>query len=831
MAAADLDASAQRELAGCAVVAVGGYGRRELAPCSDVDLLFLRPDRPSPPVKAFVETVLPLLWDVGFEVGHSFRSVPECVAIALEDLHARNAMADARLLTGSEALFERFLAEMQASVYGNAKATEAFFREMRSQMVERLARHGEAVCMQEPNVKEGAGGLRDLHTVGWVGHARFGCKDVDRLFDAGLVTAAEHAQARRAYDFISRVRNEAHFQTSRRTDVLALDLQPALAAALGYEPRGGMEPSELFMRDYYRAAQELRRFTESFLLRTGAMTPPTPRFSFRRRARAVGPGGRFEVRDGVLFPKEAKGDFPESPDRLLAAFQVAQDLGVPLSDELKHLIHLNLRLVDRAFRSSRAAAEGFFALLGRPGRVGSTLRAMHETGFLGRYLPEIKRVALLVQHDHYHRYTVDEHTLRALEGLDELVEPPVAERERLSKALSEVRDPRRLALAVLLHDIGKGRGGGHVAKGARIARRIAERLGLDEEAVEDVVFLVQKHLVMSQVSQRRDLSDADLLQGFAETVGTLDRLNMLFVLTYADTNAVGPGAWNDWKATLLSELYAKTRSHFIGVPAPFSDAYRRFRLEEKVVSGLLPEYLSSDVEEFLEALPDRYLRVVTPDAIARHFRLVHELGSHTLLADWRTPTNGRHTVLSVCLHDAPGVLARLAGTLTGSGLDILSLDAFTRSDGVVLDVFRVSEPSFHPVPEERWGAIEADLVAALEGHHDVDEAVARRWAERPRRRKRKSPTPPVVRFEPPDSAGRSVIEVRADDEPGLVYRIARCLAELGLDISFAKIATEKNQALDVFYVTRADGSALEEDDQTRVEAALVAALTPQPTKA
>jgi [protein-PII] uridylyltransferase len=447
---------------------------------------------------------------------------------------------------------------------------------------------------------------------------------------------------------------------------------------------------------------------------------------------------------------------------------------------------------------------------------------MHETGFLGRYLPEFDRIAFIVQHDFYHKYTVDEHTLKALEGLDRVANEGLEDIVPFAKVFEEVKDLARLSLGILLHDIGKGHGGGHVPRGARIADGVCERLGLDVEASADVVFLVQKHLVMSQVSQRRDLSDEGLIAGFAETVSTLDRLNMLLLLTFADTNAVGPGVWNDWKAALLWELYSKTRAHFAEDRTAAGD--RRAHLEEKVVSRLLPEFLKSDVESYLALYPDRYLRASSPEAIARHFRMTRELGGRSLAADWRSASDARHTVLTVCARDAPGLLARLAGTLTGHGLDILSVDAFTRSDGVILDTFKVCEAGGQPVRTERWPKIEADLVAAVEGRHDVDAAVVRARERMGRRPRRRPPAIPAVTFDAGASLRSTVVEVRADDEPGLVYKIARTLAQLGLNISLAKIATEKSQALDVFYVTDADGQVLPAEEHGRIEDGLLTAL-------
>ncbi len=826
MAAAEFGPSLKEDLSGCAVVALGGYGRRELAPFSDVDILFLHPDRLSPAVKTFVEKALLLLWDIGLSVGHSFRSVAECLSMAQGDLPSRNAMSEARLVAGNGALFQRFVVELDSAVYGSRRATDSFLSAMRAEMEDRLARFGGAVCIQEPNVKESAGGLRDLHTVGWVGHARFGCRGIDSLLAQGYVSASEHATARKAYDFIARIRNEAHFATGRRTDLLTLDLQPVVAAGLGYSAKRDIAASELFMRDYYRRAQELRRFCENFLFRAGAGSVPARRLALRPKV--VGPRGRYEIRSGQLVPRSKTALVHDNPFRPLEIFEVAQEHGVRVSDELKLAVNESLRLVDRRFRSSPEASRAFLSLLRRPGRLVPTLRPMHETGFLGRFLPEFDRITFLVQHDFYHRYTVDEHTLKALEALDDVATSKHPEVAPFTRVLGEVVDPARLALGILLHDIGKGRGGGHVPRGARIAEGVCERLRLDEQEAADVLFLVQKHLVMSQVSQRRDLSDEGLIEGFAETVGTLDRLNMLLLLTFADNCAVGPGIWNDWKGALLWELYAKTREHLSGEHAAVSESDRRARLMEKVVEGLFPEFLRSDVEHHLSLFPERYLRAAPADSISRHFQLVQELGSRPLVADWRTASAARHTTLTVCTRDAPGLLARLAGTLTGHGLSILSLDAFTRTDGVVLDSFKVCEAAgLAPVRSERWPAIETDLVAAVEGRHDVDAAVARGRAKAPRRQRRRPPTRPVIQFETAAGQHATVIEVRADDEPGLVYRIAHTLSSLGLNIVLTKIATEKSQAFDVFYVTEADGSTLSPGTMSRVQEALSAVLDPE----
>ncbi|MGD2045804.1 MAG: [protein-PII] uridylyltransferase [Gemmatimonadota bacterium] len=833
MVADDLGPDVRSELAASTVIALGGYGRQELAPSSDVDLLFLHPGRMSRVAERFVEGVVPLLWDVGLKLGHSVRSVSECVDLAAEDLHVRNAAAEARLLLGSTELFNALQKELLSKVYRSPKANRRFYKAMRAEFIDRREKHGPVIGMLEPNVKEGAGGLRDLHTVIWVGLARYGARGLDGLMAAGVISPTDYGRMLRAYDFLLRVRNEAHFRTGRATDLITLELQPTLAKGLGYSDQGTAAASEIFMRDFYFRAQEIQRFADAFLRQAELTTPPAGILPLTRRMRAVGPERRYRIRGEELLPGPDGIDFEEAPLRLFEVFQVAQQHGVRVGAELKEMVHENLDLVDRGIRHSPEAARAFMALLSPLGRVAATLTEMHETGLLGRFLPEFRTLTFMVQHDYYHRYTVDQHTLKAIEALDDLALDDSLDlagaRASLRDALREVDDTARLVLAVLMHDVGKGQGSGHVVKGERLSKEVCRRLGLDAEASGDVTFLVSKHLVMSRVSQRRDLSDEDLLVGFAETVGTVDRLNMLYLLTFADMSGVAPGVWNEWKAVLLRDLHMRSRSILAGGGPAEEASRRRVRFEEKVLQDLMPEFLRSDVDEFLSHLPDRYMLSVPPDAIARHFEMIRELGTRPFVTDWRQSEKGPYTLFSVCVNDRPGLLASIAGALTGSGLDILSVDIFTRDDGIVLDWFKVSEAAMgssavQPVTESRFATIDADLGAALDGTLDLSSAVERQRARQVRRRRRRAATP-VVRFERPEVPnGRTVIEVKANDEPGLVYTIAATLADLGMNISLAKIATEKNQALDVFYVSNAHGASLSPGEEAAVERALIEAL-------
>ncbi|MGH2609887.1 MAG: HD domain-containing protein, partial [Tepidiformaceae bacterium] len=592
VAAAEADPSARLELAMCAVVALGGYGRRELAPYSDVDLLFLHSGRVSDGVRRFVERALQILWDAGLNVGHALRSSRESVALARTDLHARTSLIEARLVTGNASLFASLGREVEADLR-NPRANRDFFALMRAELEERHARWGRAVGLQEPNVKEGVGGLRDLHTMIWLGHALYGSRGLRELHREGRLGDADYMIARRAHGFLSRVRNEAHFATDRRADVLTLDLQPELANGLGYQARGGLLSSELFMREYYRRASQLFHLVTGFWLHHVPAAKPA-----RTRLRSG-----FEVQGGELFARDGlKG----GPISVLECVSVAQAEGVQLSGSLRHAVRERLHQVDVDFRTSRTASRAFLRLFDPPGRAAPALRELHETGFLGRLIPEFARVTFLVQHDHFHRYTVDEHTLTAIAALDEVARGAEGVPAAMTRVLAEVEDRTALYLGLLLHDIGKGRGSGHVARGVKIAQRIVRRLGLEAGTAADVVFLVGAHLEMSRLSQRRDVTEPGVAEAFASHVGTLDRLNQLMLLTYADHRGVGPGIWNDWKASLLWSLYGRTRPHL-----PGGERRRRPRDEgaalEVARRALQVEFPAAVVDNHFAQMPQRYL--------------------------------------------------------------------------------------------------------------------------------------------------------------------------------------------------------------------------------
>lgn len=809
----------------CAVVALGGYGRGELAPYSDLDILFLYPNHRALQTRRLVEQILRLLWDAGLTVGPSFRTVTDCVTAAHADPHLQTALVSTRLLAGNESIYDSLL---QALEKDRRKRADAYIAAILRERAARYAKFGATVCLQEPNVKESPGGIRDLHTALWVGYARYGCRTLDELRDHEVISEAERRTAARAANFLWRVRYAAHLSTRRKTERLALDLQTTLAREFGYKPGAYLLASERFMRDYYHHARELNLFAETLLARASESGRKASRRWGRRLSRTS--AEPLSISNGRVQLEGKAELLTSNPMLLFDAFALAQAADVPLSQTLRDAMRQSLPALDRNFRLSAEATRAFMKLLGRRGRGGYVLRLMHEIGFLARFVPEFGRISLLIQPDLYHHYTVDEHTLKAVEALDELYASQDKQRAHLRTVFDEIEDPSLLYLSIILHDIGKGRGRGHIPRGAKMAERVCKHLGLGELDAAKVVLMVNQHVAMAQLAQRRDLNEPHVVTDFAARMGTLDALNALLLLTYADLNAVAPGVWSEWKSTLLWELYRRARTVLTGTDAPPDETEKTARFKEQMAKALEGSLALSEVERHVALLPDRYVRVTRPAAAAIHLHLIKELKSDIFV--WRWTRYGREsTELTICTRDRHGLCADIAGALAAHGIEILSAELNTREDGIALDVFMLREAStHHAIDLQRYPAIERSLRKAIAGESDIA-AMVERWRTRNAPRKRNAVSHagprnlPQVGCDNEASQSSTLIEVHAVDEPGLAYKIASALAALGLDIVCAKIATEKSDALDVFYVTDGEGMKLSQSRMQSVQVSLAEMLS------
>jgi [protein-PII] uridylyltransferase len=777
------------------LVALGGYGRGELHPSSDVDLMLIHGGEVTPYVQRMAQEILYTLWDLGLRVGHACRSLADCLALARTDLPSRTSMQAARLLAGDRRLFATFQRTLDQEVY--RKDYGEFLRQTLAERDERYRKHGGSVYVQEPNVKESAGGLRDVHTALWLAFTKFGARSLKELEEKGLLTPKERGATDEALTFLWRVRNELHFLAGTKQDVLERELQARIAASFGYRDDALRLGVESFMRDYYGHARTIHRISARLITR--CQEGLSRRGTVGRRGRRAALADGLIVYDGRVHLAEA-GALQKDPARIMRVFWHAQQLGCELDADLERALEEAAPLLeDDAWRASPELRRVFLSILGAWGRVAETLRRMHDTGVLGAYLPEFSALTCLVQFDHYHRYTVDQHSLLAVEVLEGLAPGHGPESEELAQIIAELERPELLMMGVLLHDIGKALGPGHVAKGIPLIKAVTRRLNLDPDDAAAVEFLVQHHLVFAHGAERRDIDDPKTVERLAAIVRFPAWLTMLYLLTCADTRAVGPGVWNAWRGALFRELYVRTRTRLAGrYPKP----PRRAAVAHRIVQVLADGSYAGAAAAHLQGMSDRYVRRTSPQRMAAHLRLIDRLRDEPVATElFHYPDLGASDLV-VVTRDVPGLFSLIAGTLAAHGVNILSAEIETRADGIAVDTFHVNDAAGEAILEERrWDAVTADLGRALLGAESVESLFAARRAGRALAPQGAG----LVRVTVDNSLSdtHTVVEVKAPDRLGLLYLITRALARAGLNITTAKISTERDQALDIFYVTDA----------------------------
>ena len=787
-----------------AVVAVGGYARREMSLRSDVDLLFLHPGRVDPYVSRVSERLQYWLWDGGLPLGAATRTPRDSLALARRDLTVATALLDARFLVGDVDLFHEFREAVRRDVARDARGfVERLLRGWR----ERHEKFGDSLYLLQPNLKEGAGGLRDYHTAHWITCAAHpSVRGLADFLHFGLLTESEMAELRAGLDFLWRVRNQLHRIASHKTDQMSFELQEQLAEVLGYAERPGPElPVERFMQAYYRHARAVETFSEIVIEQSAARA----RGGRRPVARPL-EGGFRRAGDQLEIPHAAF--LREQPLRLLEAFLVAGRHDLELSRTARRLIRENLDLVDDRFRGDPEASRLFQEILAAEQRVTRNLLVMNEVGLLGRYLPEWEHIVCRWQHVVYHTYTVDVHSIFLVETLRRLRKGEFRlEVPDLTELSRDIRDPVVLFLGCLLHDVGKGRGGGHSRKGAVLARACCERLGLESERTEQVVFLVAEHLQMSHVAQRRDLSDPKLVVDFARRVGTRDNLRNLYLLTFADMKASSRSAWTGWRRQLLRELFERT-SEFLETGGGDLDRAARLiegRVEQRKAAAreVLQRAGTSqeEIDAFFESMPRRYFVSHTPPQIARHAQVLLAYSRDRVVSTAVREMRGGFSEFIACAADVPGLYANVAGVLTARGINILGSHVYTTRGGLALEIYRVSTPEGGELERrEAWRSVESMLQAVLTGVVDVRELVARRRSSLLATRSPAS-APPTVHITNEESDFYTIVDVSADDRRGLLYDLTRTIHEQGFEIFVSKATTVLDQVADTFYLKDRDG--------------------------
>jgi [protein-PII] uridylyltransferase len=794
------------------LVAQGGYGRGELNAFSDVDLLFLYPWKVTPHIETVIEVILYALWDAGLAVGHAVRNERECLSMAARDVKAKTALLDARHVAGDEALYSSFDSTMVRELWTADQAT--FIREKLAERTSRHARAGRSVRLLQPELKEGQGGLRDLHTAMWMAKARFRVRNMQQLVPLGVLEERDLAGLAEALDFLWRLRNMMHFATKKHEDRLGFELQDLLAPRLGFGD--GQDGLERFMRTYYQHAAFVHALSQRLIDRCSR--PAEPHRAAPLPLRVIGDGLRIR---GAQLSVAGRGVFRAHPARIVEAFREAQRHDVGLAPQTEALLRDAIPLLnDDATRA--AAGRWLREILQAQRGVADTLDAMHRLGVLGAVIPEFAHLDCLVSHDPYHTYTVDQHTLLAVREIEDLAQGGHAGAEPvLTRLARELPQLDLVYLGMLCHDIGKGFGGDHAERGVPRMRAVTERLGLDVDEAAAATFLVRYHLLMSMLAQRRDVADPELVRDFAATVQSIENLQRLTVITYADMRAVAPGVWNEWRGGLVRELYRRTFDALSrGERSIPDDAARvaRIRARARARAGAAE---GARVEAFLDRMPASYVLGTPETLFGLHAVAMRECdtrraaGEDPAFAVARTVTPRGIAELAICAPDRPGLFAQFAGALAAHGMDVLSARITTSDDGIALDAFRIQWE--HGRGDDAWDRLRETLRRILTGEARPETLVgqAPRW-RRPARRR-----PTLVAIDNVASSSCSVIDVETDDRPGLLFTITHTLFRLGLDVHLAKINTVVDRALDVLYVTDGTGRKILDPARTRtIEQAL-----------
>lgn len=796
-----------------ALIAVGGYGRGEMAPHSDVDIAFVTPGKPTAWCEQVIEATLYFLWDLGLKVGHSSRSLDELVRQAKADLTIRTALLEGRYVWGDRQIHEEAQRRFWTDV---AAGTERQF--VAEKLAERNARHkrlGDSRYVVEPNVKEGKGCLRDLHTLYWIGKYIHKVRDPSELVNVGLLTGIEYRAFRRAENFFWAVRCHLHTITHRPEDRLTFDLQREVAARMNFSDRPGRSSVERFMHLFFLHARQVGSLTGVFLAQLDEQWAAQrmgffAKLAARRRARRK--IGAFAI---VADKVAAEGDdfFAQDPVRLIELFYVADREGLEIHPETMRQAHRDAGLIGGAVRRDPRANQMFMDILTSRRDPETVLRWMGEAGVFGRFVPDFGRVVAQMQFDMYHHYTVDEHTIRAIGLLAQIEKGADGEEHSLAtEVFTEIASRRVLYVSVLLHDIAKGRHGDHSVLGAEVAMKLCPRLGMSPAETEMVAWLVRRHLLMSATAFKRDLADAKTIADFAGQVQSAERLRLLLLLTIVDIRAVGPGVWNSWKRQLLGDLYVHTHEVLRLGHKQFGRA-ERIAAKKRAVAALLKER-DALIGTVGRQLLDAYWIAESEDIIAMNLQQLDIALDEPLSVEARYyPARGA-TLVTVTAADHPGLFYRIAGGIHLAGGNIIDARIHTTRNGVALDNFLVQDPLGRPLMEDNQIA---RLKTAIADAMANKVKLAPQLAARPLARTRAEAfeVHPIVIFDHKASDRFTVIEVGALDRPALLSRLARALFEARLIVHSAHIATYGERAVDTFYVTDVLGSKVTGDSRLR----------------
>ena len=802
------------------IISVGGYGRREMAPFSDVDLLFLTPYKMTPWSENVIETVLYLLWDLKLKVGHSSRSIKDCLRLGSEDYTIRTAMLEHRFVCGDINLASQLNDELWKNLFsGTAKD---FISAKLKERENRHEKHGQRY-MVEPNVKEGKGGLRDLQSLYWIAKYVYQTQNISDLVDLNVFRSDEYLQFEQAEEFLWAVRCQMHHLADRAIEQLSFDLQVEVASAMGYYDSPDQRAVEIFMQDYFRHATRVGDLTRIFLTSLEAVhakDEPLLERIFKRKPKI---DNDYIVIHNRLAIKSEK-EFLTNPINLLKLFSEALRTGLLIHPNAMRLVSANLAMVNNEFRASTEAQQIFLELLLKHGNPERALRRMNELGFLAKFIPEFEPIVAMMQFNMYHSYTVDEHTIQCLKTLAQIEKSELVEELPIaSSILKDGVNRKVIYIALLLHDIGKGRSDDHSILGAKIAKQVSPRLGLNKQETETVEWLVRYHLLMSDMAQKRDISDPRTVRDFAKAVQSVKRLNLLTVLTVCDVRSVGPDTWNNWKATLIRQLYAETKA-ILEQGAEALNRENRMTEAKKALREKLSEWDNKDIKIETGRHYPPYWQGFQVDAQFAFAKLLRNLGADEIKIELTPDTDRDATRICFALSDHPGIFSRLAGALALVGANVVDARSYTSKDGFATAAFWIQDGDGSPYNQARFSRLRRMIEKTLSGEVITREAIKERDKFKKREKAFKVPT--SITFDNEGSEIYTIIEVDTRDRPGLLFDLTRTLANMNVYIASAVIATYGEQVVDSFYVKDMFGLKFHsESKQKKLEQNLRQAIT------
>ena len=802
------------------IISVGGYGRREMAPFSDVDLLFLTPYKMTPWSENVIETVLYLLWDLKLKVGHSSRSIKDCLRLGSDDYTIRTAMLEHRFVCGDINLASQLNEKLWKNLFsGTAKD---FISAKLIERENRHEKHGQRY-MVEPNVKEGKGGLRDLQSLYWIAKYVYQTQNISDLVDLNVFRSDEYLQFEQAEEFLWAVRCQMHHLADRAIEQLSFDLQVEVASAMGYHDSRDQRAVEIFMQDYFKHATRVGDLTRIFLTSLEAVhakDEPLLERIFKRKPKIDNDYIVIHNRLAIRSEKE----FLTNPINLLKLFSEALRTGLLIHPNAMRLVSANLAMVNNEFRASTEAQQIFLELLLKHGNPERALRRMNELGFLAKFIPEFEPIVAMMQFNMYHSYTVDEHTIQCLKTLAQIEKGELVEELPIaSSILKDGVNRKVIYIALLLHDIGKGRSDDHSILGAKIAKQVSPRLGLNKQETETVEWLVRYHLLMSDMAQKRDISDPRTVRDFAKAVQSVKRLNLLTVLTVCDVRSVGPDTWNNWKATLIRQLYAETKA-ILEQGAEALNRENRMTEAKKALREKLSEWDNKDIKIETGRHYPPYWQGFQVDAQFAFAKLLRNLGADEIKIELTPDTDRDATRICFALSDHPGIFSRLAGALALVGANVVDARSYTSKDGFATAAFWIQDGDGSPYNQARFSRLRRMIEKTLSGEVITREAIKERDKFKKREKAFKVPT--SITFDNEGSEIYTIIEVDTRDRPGLLFDLTRTLANMNVYIASAVIATYGEQVVDSFYVKDMFGLKFHsESKQKKLEQNLRQAIT------